>query len=52
LGSSEALDAFVDSMSAEYFKPVNFGFDVVNHDVEVHPVLACLGFGYSLKEKW
>ena len=46
-GSPEALHAFVDAMSAEFLQSVDLGFDVVNHNVEVHAVLARLGFGYA-----
>jgi hypothetical protein len=45
------LHAFVDPMSAEPLKSVDFGFDVVNHNVKVHAILAGLGLGYALKEK-
>ena len=50
-GSPETLRAFVDAMGAESLQPVDLGFDVVNHNVEVHPVLAGFGLGNSLKEK-
>ena len=38
-------------MSAEYLQPVDLDFDVVGHDVEVHAILACFGFGYALEQK-
>jgi hypothetical protein len=30
---------------------VDLGLDVVDHNVDVHAVLARFGFGYPLKEK-
>ena len=51
LGSPEALHAFVDATSAECLQPVHLGLDGVNHNVEVHAVLARFGFGYPLKQK-
>jgi hypothetical protein len=51
-GSPEALRAFVDAMSAELLQPIDFSFDVVNHNVDVHAVFAGLGLWYDLKEKW
>src|ERR1700683_278241 len=50
-GPPEALRAFVDALCTQSQQPVDFGFDVVNHKVEVHAVLARFGFGYALKEK-
>jgi hypothetical protein len=50
-GSPKALRAIVDAMSAEFVQPVDLGHDVVNHNVEVHAVLARFGLGYALKEK-
>jgi hypothetical protein len=50
-GFPEALHAFVDAMSAESLQPVDLGFDVVDHNVEVHAVLAGFGFGYGLKKE-
>src|SRR5271167_931850 len=50
-GSPEALHTFVDATSAECLQPVDLGLDVVDHDVDVHAVLARFGFGYPLKEK-
>src|SRR4029077_13075552 len=47
-GSAEALYAFVDATSTECLQPADLGLDVVDHDVEVHAVLAGFGFGYSL----
>src|ERR1700728_980796 len=38
-------------MSSEFLQAADLGFNVVNHNVEVHAVLAASGFGYSLKEK-
>jgi hypothetical protein len=50
-GSPEALRFLVDAMSAERLQPVDLDFDVVDHDVEMHPILASFGFGNALEEK-
>ena len=51
LRSSETLSFVVDPTGSETLEPLNFSFDIGDHDVEVHAVLSCLGFGHLLKEK-
>ena len=50
-GSPEALRAFVDAMSAKPLQSVDLGFDVVDHNVEVHAVFANFGLGNALKDE-
>src|ERR1700728_1250653 len=49
--AAETLHVFVEATRAESLQPVDLGLDVVNHDVEVHAVLAGFGFGHALEEK-
>src|SRR5690349_7376395 len=49
---ADALYTFVESLRSETFQPLDFGFDVVDDDVEVHAVLRRLGLRYALEYEW
>src|SRR5580693_3010558 len=50
-GPAKVLHVLVDAPCAQYLKSVHLGLDVVDDQVEVHPVLDRLGFGHPLQEK-
>src|SRR5207249_2978471 len=48
---AEALHTSVESVCAERDQPLDLGFDVVDDDVEMHPVLAGFRLGHALENE-